>query len=57
MTRVTGAPEAAPPSCEPTVRCPACGGVIPLSSGWGPVGDKRFLCARCGEVTDLTIRI
>jgi hypothetical protein len=57
MTRTTHAPEWPTPIHEPTVKCPACGGVIPLSSGWGPVGDKRFLCARCGEVCDLTIRV
>jgi len=30
---------------------------IPLSTGWGPVGDKQFMCSRCGEVTDLIIRL
>jgi len=42
---------------EPFVRCPRCDAEIPLSSGWGPVADKRFLCSRCGEVTDLVIRV
>ena len=40
---------------EPVVKCPTCGAEIPLSSGWGPVGDKQFLCWRCGEVTDLVV--
>ena len=35
------------------IKCPACGADIPLSSGWGPVGDKRFRCSHCGEDTEL----
>ena len=42
---------------EPFVKCQACGADIPLSTGWGPVGDKRFVCSGCGEVTDLVIRL
>ena len=42
---------------EPYVKCPDCGAEIPLSSGWGPVGDKRFACSRCGEVIDLVIQL
>jgi hypothetical protein len=30
---------------------------MPLSSGWGPVGDKQFMCDRCGALTDLIIRL
>jgi len=40
---------------EPAVKCPGCGAEIPLSSGWGPVGDKQFQCARCGELSDLVV--
>ena len=40
---------------EPAVKCPACGAEIPLSSGWGPVGDKQFQCAACGEISDLVV--
>ena len=40
---------------EPFVKCKGCGADLPLSSGWGPVGEKQFLCLRCGEVTDLVI--
>ena len=38
---------------EPVIKCPACSADIPLSSGWGPVGDKRFRCSHCGEDTEL----
>ena len=41
------------PRPEPVIKCPACSADIPLSSGWGPVGDKRFRCSRCGEHTEL----
>jgi hypothetical protein len=41
------------PRPEPILKCPACGAGIPLSSGWGPVGDKRFRCSHCGELTEL----
>jgi predicted RNA-binding Zn-ribbon protein involved in translation (DUF1610 family) len=40
---------------EPIVKCQACGGGIPLSSGWGPVGDKRFQCPECGALSDLCV--
>ncbi|MBV9411726.1 MAG: hypothetical protein JO148_09020 [Acidimicrobiia bacterium] len=42
---------------EPAVKCPTCGAEMPLSSGWGPVGDKQFMCDRCGALTDLVIRV
>ena len=37
----------------PVVKCPACDADIPLSSGWGPVGDKQFRCSQCGEFSEL----
>jgi len=37
------------------MRCPACGAEIPLSSGWGPVGDKQYMCEHCGEISDLVV--
>ena len=40
---------------EPVVKCPSCGGAIALSSGWGPVGDKRFRCPQCGENSELHV--
>jgi hypothetical protein len=38
---------------EPVLKCPACAADIPLSSGWGPVGDKQFRCSHCGELCEL----
>jgi transposase-like protein len=38
---------------EPVLKCPACTADIPLSSGWGPVGDKQFRCSHCGELCEL----
>jgi len=40
---------------EPSVKCPGCGAEMPLSSGWGPVGDKQFVCAACGERSELVV--
>jgi hypothetical protein len=40
---------------EPTGKCPGCGVEMPLSSGWGPVGDKHFVCANCGAPSELVV--
>jgi len=35
---------------SPGIRCPACGQRVPLASGTGPPGGKRFECERCQTV-------
>ena len=38
------------------IKCETCGEMIPLTSGVGPVGAKRFTCPKCGHDTDFGTR-